>query len=367
MKLKALAGILGSIFLVLFLASCGGDSGSSTTDEPTPTPAELIKKATDASSSKPTVSMKGNFSGAVNANITVDGKSEADTGGEKSIEFAFDATVPTNAEEGADTVGEFNVNDNISFVADGSEASYITIDGYKPLKVDNAALEEQAGDAGASAEAVNLDQYEELITGLSDTFSEGASVSEGTSVDGQVTWKMDVNLEDIDYRKALDQYADLVFDISKQQDTSSNPAVEKEVEQIQKEMKEGIKNISDEDLELVKEVLGNFEISVQFYQDSGLVASSHTGANIDKEVIDSIIAKVPDMGTSKPVVSDDTKLQFDLSYDLTYSDETYKPTVPSGAVDVESPEGKKELLKIVQAYLPQLAPFAAQADTAATS
>jgi hypothetical protein len=337
MKRKIVVSLFSILLISVLASACSG--------EKTPTAQELVENAAKTNPYK-TMNFSGDFSGSIDLNVKQRQQTEIDTNGQKSTSLSFTGSTPTNLTNLENPSATLNVNDGgLVFSSDASTA-YLTIDGFTPLKINaDQATDAASGVTGTPVpDASDLSQYQGLLSALQNTFADSATVSKGDYIAGQETWKMDIDLGKVDYRKALIEYSD-IFVKSFQQGFGSDPGLKKELDK-------GIASISDQDFSTVQELLSKMKISTSFYKESGMVASYGISADWDKADFDKIAALFEE--NSEIAIADSSEIGFALDYQITYSYDRFKVDVPVKYINAESKAGQKEVQKITEQFLPDL-------------
>jgi hypothetical protein len=338
MKRKIVVSLFSILLISVLATACSSDNA--------PTAQELVNNAAKTNPYR-TMNFSGDFSGSIDLNAKQGQQTEIDTDGQKATSLSFTGSTPTNITNSENPSATLNVNNGGFIFSSDASTAYLTINGFTPLKINaDQATDAASGITGTPVpDAGDLSQYQGLLSALQNTFADSATVSKGDDVAGQKTWNMDIDLGKVDYRQALIEYSD-IFVKSFQQGFGATPGLKKELDK-------GIAGISDQDFSTVQGLLSKMKISASFYKESGMVASYSVSADWDKADFDKIVSLFEE--NSNITITDSSKIEFALDYQITYSYDQFKVDVPEKYINAESKAGQKEVEKITQQFLPDLA------------
>jgi outer membrane lipoprotein-sorting protein len=316
--------LCAALFSVLFLSACGGSS----TSETPPTAEELIQQAADASSS--TSAQSTTLTGSLDYSATSEGSTQS-----LNVPFSVVAAIQEDPDM---QKAELKAADKYSLIVDGQDAYFSN--GEKTVKFNTS---EQMQQSGLGYDPAQITELQKKLTGeMGQEISKGATVETGPSVDGKETWALKVNFEDIDYRAILTSYGEAYKEILQSQISDLPADQAAAVKQVGDQLSQEIENIPEADLDKARKLLSLTDMQMLFYQEDKLPAGMNFSVDVNTEDIVSTGMIAADSEEAKK----EAELKANMDVTITYSDSEPEITIPTDAIDANSPEGQREMMSL---------------------
>lgn len=348
-RLSKISLVFIAVLSALLIAACGG--------EKKPSAEELFNQAS------------ANDAASITVNGTLDysAKESGDTTN-FSLPFKMVADTDTQAENAKVKISVAGY----TFISDqGGQIVYLAKEG-KAVRLDVKKFQKEAekqsrelSDHDITTDhnkdtkylremALNLGQ--ELAGETKNTIAGASDVNDGDQINGQETWKVTVNLDQVDYKNTLESYSKILSRVLTEElgKTEKSEGLSKELEklsgksaeQVQTEMEKSfsktLAEISDEDYTKAKKVAELIKIDTSFYKESGDLAAINFNFTTDTKDLVGRGLLDPESEEAK----EDESVLIGLKLDFVYSDSPAEINIPVNAVDSESLQGKKDLTEM---------------------